>query len=124
MIIVLIILSGLVDLMNPIPVLGGLISTGYWIAFSFYSWKTGHGLFNWKVAMTEIISVIAEWIPVVSALPSVVAGTILIVAISRIQDKTGINLIPSQTFKKMTPPRNQRAPVNSTAGIRPPRLPR
>lgn len=124
MIFVLIVISGFVDLINLIPIVGGLVSTGYWIVLSYYLWKTGHGLFNWKVAVPEIISVVVEWVPMVSFLPSVMAGTLAIVAISRIQDKTGINLIPSQTFKKMTPPRNQRVPVNSTAGIRPPRLPR
>lgn len=123
-ILILIILAGMVDLINLIPIVGGLVSSGYWFAFSYYLYKTGHGLFNWKVAIPEIISVAIEWVPMVSFLPSVMAGTLAIVAISRIQDKTGINLIPGQTLKKMTPPRNQRVPVNGTAGVRPPRLPR
>lgn len=102
-ILILIILAGMVDLINLIPIVGGLVSTGYWIVLSYYLWKTGHGLFNWKVAVPEIISVVVEWVPMVSFLPSVMAGTLAIVAISRFQDKTGINLIPSQTFKKNDP---------------------
>ncbi|MEK7213817.1 MAG: hypothetical protein AAB637_01745 [Patescibacteria group bacterium] len=120
MIVIWVVSAVFIDLINLIPFLGGLISSFYWIVFSFYLWKTGHGLLNWKIAISEIISIVVEWIPFLGFLPSTIASTIAIVAISRFEDKTGKSLIPNQTMKKMTLPRNQRKPVNAEEGIRPP----
>ncbi len=122
MVVVLILSALFVDLINLIPIIGGFITAMYWIAISYYLWKSGHGLFNWKIVIPELISIVIEWVPWLSFIPSVIASTIAIIFISRFEDMTGIKLIPAKTLQKMTPPRNQRIPVNATPGIRPPRL--
>ena len=120
MIVVLIISAGFVDLANMVPILGGLVTTAYWSAITWYLWKTKHGLFNWKKLASEIISLITEWIPFLSFIPSVIAATIVIIFISRFEDKTGIKLSPGKITKGITSARKS-APLNSDKGIRKPR---
>ncbi len=120
MIIVLIVSAGIVDIVNIIPIIGGFTTTAYWAAISWYLWKTGHGLFNWKIVIPEIASVVLEWIPYLSFTPSVVVATIGIIFISKFEDKTGISLMPIAAIKKMTLPRRS-PPLNANPGIREPR---
>lgn len=108
------------ELITLIPFAGTLLGWVYWVGLTFYLWKTGHGLANWKLVAPSIISFAAEFFPAVQELPTIVAATIIIVIVSRIEDKTGVRLMPGTKKPGMTPPRGGRpAPLNS-GGLRPP----
>ncbi len=119
MIIILLIIAYAVDNINPIPIIGGIITTFYWLAFSFYLFKTGHGLLNYKNIVPGFLSVVIEWLPAVSIIPTVLISTAIIIIFSRIEDRMGISLLPMSSPGNR-PARNIRKPVNSTPGIRMP----
>src|SRR5574343_803087 len=121
-IVILIISAIFVDILNTIPLLDGIVSTFYWMFVSVYLWRTGHGLINWRSVIPESISLIIEWIHALSAIPTVFISTVLIIILSKIEDKTGVSIqLPGKT-PGITPKRNTKTPVNSTPGIRPPRV--
>lgn len=121
-IVILIVTAILIDILNLIPILGGIVSTFYWMFVSLYLWKTGHGLINWRSIIPESISVIIEWIPALSFIPTVFISTVIIIIISRVEDKTGISITLGGKTAGITPKRSTRVPVNGTPGIRPPRI--
>ncbi|MES3031452.1 MAG: hypothetical protein V4697_03510 [Patescibacteria group bacterium] len=108
------------DLLTLIPIVGAVCGTLYFAAFAVYLWKTGHGWVNWKVVVPEALAVVAEWIPAIQALPAIVAGAVIIIAISRVEDKTGISIPLPGKKPGTTPPRIQKAPLNQ-GGVRAPR---
>lgn len=102
-----------------VPVLGGpVLGTAYFAAFSIYLWKTGHGLVNWKVVVPEGLGVVAEWIPAIQALPAIIVPAIIIVCVSRFEDKTGIKVPLPGKKVGTTAARNQPRPVNINPNIR------
>ncbi len=118
-IVIIVFLAGVADLLSVIPFVGDFISPIFWLFAAVYFWKNGLGMLNPGRLATSLISLVAEIIPFVQALPTIFAGTVVIIVMSRIEDRTGFSLNP---LKKpgVTPPRMQRSGVNTTAGIRPP----
>lgn len=104
-----------------IPGLGGPIcSIIFFPLFSLYLWKTKHGLINWKNGASQVIGLASEWIPAIQALPVIVVPVIIIIIMSRIEDKTGISIPLPGKKPGVTPPRIQRVPLNQ-GGVRAPR---
>lgn len=115
-------IAGIWELLTLIPLVGTFIGWIYWAGFTYYLYKTGHGLANWRIIAPEIISTIAEFIPAVQELPTILAATAVVIVISRGEDKTGISLTSVISKKPgVTSPHSRPVPVNSQAGIRPPR---
>lgn len=115
--IIFIFTAGIFDILTFIPLVGDFIGWIFWIGASIYLWYTGHGLSNWKIAVPEITSTIAELIPAVQSLPTIITGAIIIFTVSRVEDRTGVKLIPSKK-PGVTPPRLNRQQLNSKPGIR------
>ena len=124
---VLIIAALIADLFSLIPFVGDFVGPIFWIGASVYFWKSGLGLVNGRRLATSVISMVAELIPGVQEFPTIVAGMIIIVAMTRVEDKTGISLNPAKGGKlgpkaniagtRMPPPQ---MPLNQ-GGIRPPK---
>lgn len=117
----LICFAGLFDLISLIPGAGTILGPIFWIIIGIYLWTKGMGIINGKRLVTGGLSLVAEIVPVVQELPALVAGIIIVLLIIRIEDRTGLSIVkPIQ--KGVTPPRISRNPVNSTPGVRPPRI--
>lgn len=111
--------AGAADALTFIPFVGDAIGPIFWIGASIYFWKAGLGFGNAKRLATTALSTVAELIPIVQELPTILVGTVAIIMMSRTEDKLGIS--KNSTNKTgITAPRNQRWPVNRRAGIRPP----
>lgn len=114
----LLVLAGLGDLVSLIPTIGDLVAPIYFGFFSWYLYKTGHGIFNWKLFVTDGISFVAEMIPVVQELPMMMVATILVFTISRFEDKTGLS---TAELAKGKVRRIKRPPPLNQDGVRAPR---
>ncbi len=117
--IIFIVAAILFDVLTLIPLVGSFLGWIFWIGASIYLWKTKHGLANWKTLVPKILSVVGELIPGIQSLPTIITATIIIIVISRMEDKTGIKLMPTPNKKipGITPPRLNRSPLNNR-GIR------
>ncbi|MEK7463747.1 MAG: hypothetical protein AAB610_01340 [Patescibacteria group bacterium] len=93
-IIVFVCFAGIFDLLTLIPFVGSLFGWVYFVIFTIYLAQTGHGFINPKTLVPQVISIVAEFIPAVQELPTILAATIAVIIISRIEDKTGISLMP------------------------------
>jgi hypothetical protein len=102
-----------------LPFAGDLIAPIYWGAFSWYLFKTGHGLLNWKTGIAEGLSLLGEMIPVVQALPTICTATAVIFFISRLEDKTGLSI--TQIAGKVKNPMAKRLEPFYKDGVRQPR---
>lgn len=108
------------DLFTLIPLVGDFLGWIFWFGASVYLWKSGHGLANWKILTPEIISITGELIPGIQELPTIIASSLIIIIMSRIEDRTGFSLLP-KTTKKLpgtTPPRLNKPRFNRQEGIR------
>lgn len=92
---ILISIAAIADLITLIPGLGNIIGWIFWFGVACYLWKSGHGWINWRILAPEIISLAAEFLPGIQALPTILASIIAIIVLSRLQDKTGVSLMPT-----------------------------
>jgi hypothetical protein len=112
--------AGFGDLVNWIPVLGTAVAWAFWGLFTFYLWKTKHGLANPKRAVTELVSLALETFPALQGLPTMIVATIIIIFLSRLEDRTGLNVMPYiKPGAKIRLPR--KAPPLNSGGVRAPR---
>lgn len=119
MIVILLGLASIADLTTLIPIVGDFVGPVFWLGMSWYLWKTGHGLLKPKTFIPEIISLIAEFIPVVQELPTIIAATLAIIIVSRLEDKTGISLLaPISRGQKVRLP--SKPPPLNQGGVRQP----
>ncbi len=88
MAVLLIMVALIADLFTLIPFVGDIVGPIYWFIMTFYLWKTGHGIVNVKMISSEAISFIAEVIPMVQALPTIFASTIVIIIFSRREERS------------------------------------
>lgn len=118
----LIILAIIFDILTLIPIVGDFLGPLFWVMASIYFWKIGMGFVNGRKLAVTLISLVAELIPVIQEFPAILLGIIVVIVMTRIEDRTGVSLSPTKK-PGVTAPRIQRAPVNATPGVRPPRLP-
>ncbi len=93
------------DLTTLVPFVGDFVGPVFWGLTTVYLWKKGLGLVNGKRLAAEGISFIAELIPGVQEFPTILLASIAIVAMSRIEDKTGIK-IPTKGASRARSPAN------------------
>lgn len=84
----------IVDLATLIPFVGDFAGPIFWGLASLYFWKAGMGLLNGKRLAATGASIVIEIIPFVQWVPSITLGILAIIAMSRVEDKTGISLSP------------------------------
>lgn len=103
-----------------IPGAGDVIGPIYWPIMALIFWMKGLGFLNGKRLAAGSISLVAELIPAVQALPTLFAGFLFIVFTTRIEEKTGISITSMMSGKKpgVTLPRGQKMPLNSKPGVR------
>jgi len=89
---ILIFVAIVMDLLTLIPFIGGFIGAVFWIGVGVFLWSKGFGFFNFRRAAPMVISMVAEIIPAVQALPTILAGTVAIIFIIKVQEKTGLSL--------------------------------
>src|SRR3989344_8145845 len=119
-IVILVLISGLADATTLIPLVGDFVGPVFWVFMTYYFYKTKHGLLNWKNLAPSIVSFVAEFIPVVQEFPTIIGATIVIIFVSRLEDKTGISLMkPLSQGQKVHLP--SRTPPLNQGGIRQPR---
>ena len=120
-IVILTALSIVADLLTLIPGAGDIVGWLFWGIMGVVFWMKGLGFVNPKRLAVGAVSIIVELIPGFQALPTIAAGMIAVIAMTRAEDKLGISLNPLQKTPGVTMPRNQRTPVNSQPNYRPPR---
>jgi hypothetical protein len=91
------------DLLSLIPFVGDFVGPIFWVGASVYFWKSGMGFVNGKRLATGAISLVAEMIPAIQEFPTIVAGMIIIIVMTRFEDKTGIKLPTPGTSSTRTP---------------------
>jgi hypothetical protein len=118
---ILIGLAGIADIFTFIPFVGDFVGWIFWIIMSVVFWKLGLGLVNYRKLTSMLISTAIEFIPFVQMLPSITAAMAAIIFFSRIEEKTGLKILPTKTKPGITRPNIRKAPLNSQSGIRQPR---
>lgn len=119
---VLIFAATVVDAITLIPSAGDFIGPAYWVIVSIFLYTKGFGILNARRFATSAISMVAELIPIVQEFPMILAGTIVVIVLSRIEDKTGIKVpmskgqLADKTEAGATP---RRGPLNQ-GGVRQP----
>lgn len=93
---ILIAVAAFADLITLIPIAGDFVGPVYWICVSILLYMKGFGIFNARRFITSAVSTVAEIIPVVQELPMLLVGTIVLIIFSRIEDKTGMNIMPGK----------------------------
>jgi hypothetical protein len=119
--VLLIALAGIFDLATTIPFVGTIMGPLFWIIVGIYFWTKGMGVVNGRRLAVSGVSFVAELIPAIQALPTLIVGIIIILLIVRIEDKTGLSIV-KPIKKGVTPPRINRIPINSIPGRREPRI--
>ncbi len=117
--IVFIVIAAFFDLLSVIPLIGGAFGFIFWVIFGIFLYTKGIKMWDGKKMAVSAISFLAELFPFVQTLPTLIAGSIAILLMIRIEDKIGVS-ISNPLRKGTTPPRIQRIPVNSEPGIRRP----
>lgn len=106
------------DAVNVIPILGTAMAGCYWIGLTFYLKKTGHGIISWRRLAPTLVSLAIEIMPFLQVLPSIFASTLAIIILSRLEDRTGLNIVKHASPKMRLPRKPQ--PLNQD-GVRGPR---
>ena len=118
--VILIAIAGIFDLTTAIPFIGSFMGPLFWVIAGIYFWVKGMGIVNGKRLVVSGTSFILELFPGIQIAPTLIGGIIIILLITRIEDKTGLSIV-KPLKKGVTPPKVQRIPVNTTGGRREPR---
>jgi len=89
----LIALASLVDILTLIPFVGTFIGWLFWVLVGVYFWKVGLGFVNWRRLAPSIVSALIELFPFAQEFPTIVAAMVIILTLTRIQEKTGLSLL-------------------------------
>jgi hypothetical protein len=116
---ILIFIAVFIDVLTFLPGVGSFFGPAFWVFVNFYFWYIGLGIVNTKRLASGIISSLIEFIPIIQWLPSVTVGIIIVIIVTRIEEKTGISVISlTKRTPGTTPPRLKSPKLNSQQGIR------
>lgn len=110
-------LAGVADLITLIPIAGDVLGWLFWGAMTLYFWRAGLGLVNWRRLVPALISAAAELFPVVQELPTIIAAMFVILIFTRMEDESGMKLLPTKNKPGVTAPRFKRAPPRYEGGV-------
>ncbi len=85
------------DALSLIPFVGNVVAPAFWVFASLYIWGKGFGLMNLKRLVPALISVIAEFVPVVQEFPTIITAVVVIIVSVSIEEKTGVNILKNPT---------------------------
>ncbi len=115
-IVVLCFVALLADLLTLIPFAGDIIAPIFWVLFSGYLFARGFGFINvWRL-IPEAVSFVAELIPGVQEVPTIIIGTVIIIVLLRMEDRTGLKLTKTGSLKNLSPS-NLKTMTSETRGI-------
>ncbi len=100
------------DLFSLIPFVGDISGPVFWVCASIYLWKKGCGLINARRLAATLISMVAEMIPAIQEFPITILGIVVVIALIRLEDRTGLGLM-----KKITNPVSTNRPMYN-GGVR------
>jgi len=80
------------DVFSIIPIVGGVAALICFTIIGTWLWFLGYGVINIKKLITPILSIIIEFIPALSLVPSIVLGVGITIAIIKGEEITGINV--------------------------------
>ncbi|MFA6601428.1 MAG: EI24 domain-containing protein [Candidatus Paceibacterota bacterium] len=89
---ILILLALFADALSLIPFVGNFVGPIFWVCASLYFWKKGCGFLKPGRLVTGAVSMIAELIPLIQELPTIVVAMAIMLGSIRLEDKTGISL--------------------------------
>lgn len=112
--------AAITDAATFIPLVGDFAGPIFWVLASVYLWKAGLGIINGRRLGTSVISMVAEMVPLVQALPTITVAALAIVTMVRLEEKTGISLKGKKPG--ITPPRMKREPLNEGGKRLPPKI--
>lgn len=98
------------DLLTLIPFAGDFIGWLFWGLCTIYFWRKGMGVINMNRFVPALISSIAELFPVVQEFPTIVVAMFAILVLTRIEDKSGLKILPTKGKPGVTPPKVNRVP--------------
>lgn len=127
-IIALLAVAGIGDLISLIPLAGDVVAPIFWVVVAVYLYMKGFGLMNPGRLVTELVSMAAEMVPGIQEFPALLLGTALVIILTRLEDRTGVQFeLPGRTVGGRTPlnQNGARAPIQTPAplnidGVRPP----
>jgi hypothetical protein len=90
--VILVVVAIIADLITLIPIAGDIVGPIFWVFAGLYFWKSGLGFVNGKRLVTGAISLVAELIPGIQEFPTIALGMIIIVIMTRFEEKTGISI--------------------------------
>lgn len=114
---VIVFVAAFFDVFNAIPAVGTILAGLYWFSFGIYLWVTGHGLMNPRRLAPGLVSMAIEAFPAIQSLPALTAATIVVIVLSRMEDFSGVNILPN---KKGVRAPDKKIPLNQN-GMRLPR---
>ncbi len=115
--IILVFVALLADLLSIIPGVGIAVGPAFWFCVAWYFYYKGFGLLNARRLAPMVVSGLAEILPIVQSLPTIVVGMIILLAFLKVQEKTGISL-KDATHGKFT-----KQPTFNAGGVRQPSQP-
>jgi hypothetical protein len=119
--IALLLLALVADIATVIPFVGDFVGPVFWSLITVYFWKKGMGIINWRRFAPSIVSFVAELIPGIQSLPSIVVCMFAIIVLTKLQAKTGISVTSIVSKKAVVKRPIPRVPLNIN-GYRPPRI--
>ncbi len=106
------------DYVSAVPFVGSFVGPAFWVVVSIYFWMIGLGIVSGRRLAVSVVSMIAEILPVIQTLPTIVTGIVAILIMIKLEEKTGISMNPMKKHG-VTPPRNPVVPMNQ-GGVRRP----
>jgi len=84
--------AGFVDALTLIPLVGDFMGPLFWALFSLYLFIKGYGFLNTRRLVTTLTSTIFEILPGFQAFPTIFIGSVIVILLLRVEDKTGLKL--------------------------------
>lgn len=117
--VLLVILALMFDLAGLIPGVETITAPIFWGIAGAYMWYKGMGLWSGRLLATELISLGTSIIPGIQALPGLTAGITAVFLLTRVEEKSGLNISSAVSGKGIKKPLG-RNPLNHN-GVRLPR---
>ncbi len=104
-ILILFFVASLFDILTIIPGIGTFTGWMFWTGAGIYFWIAGLGIVNWRIALPGLVSLVAEFFPVIQTFPTILGGVLAIIIISRVEDKSKISIFPKAKPGVRSPPK-------------------
>lgn len=88
----LLLVAGIFDLVNWIPVINHIASFTEALVFGFWFWKLGIGWKNPRVLASGAVGLLVSAVPALSALPETIFSVAVIIGLVAAEDKLGIKI--------------------------------